>query len=266
MNQPAKAVLLVLVLFVSAPVSSSFGESDIEDVPSQKRTVGDDENKRYFLIGDPAAEPPEDGLGLIVVMPGGDGGEGFHPFVKRIYNHAAPDGYLIAQPVAFKWSDKQQVVWPTARDRVRGMRFPTERFVADVVKDVEKLTEINPDKRLCLVWSSSGPAAYAIALQKTQPFAGFYIAMSVFKPNRLPALNRAEGLAFHIEHSPDDRVCPFRMAEQARDLLTDAGADVNFVTYDGGHGWQGAVWQRMSKGLAWLDERAAESQDTEPAP
>jgi len=58
-------------------------------------------------------EPPKDikapkkGYGLLVVLPGGSGMADFHPFIKRIYKHAIPEGYLLAQPVAVKWTEKQ---------------------------------------------------------------------------------------------------------------------------------------------------------------
>ena len=75
------------------------------EVPSEKLRAGGDENKQYFLIG--AAKDkkaPKDGFGLVVIMPGGDGSAEFHPFVKRLYEHALPGGYLAAQLIAVKWT------------------------------------------------------------------------------------------------------------------------------------------------------------------
>lgn len=263
MKVPACIVLLFSAALFLFPFAA-LGESDVDDVLSQDRTVGEDENRRYFLIGDAEAEPPEGGFGLIVIMPGGDGGAGFHPFVKRIYKYAVPEGYLVVQPVAVKWDDQQRIIWPTARNQVKGMRFSTEQLIADILKDVDGAATINPAKRFCMAWSSSGPPTYAMALQKEPLFTGFYIAMSVFKPDQLPPLNRAKGLPFYIEHSPDDAVCPFRMAEDARDRLVGAGANVSFTTYEGGHGWKGALWERIGTGLAWLDEQAEVSEEDDP--
>jgi len=81
-------------------------------------------DKRYFLIG-PRSEvkAPEAGHGLIVILPGGSGGADFHPFVKRIYKHAIPATYLVAQPVAVKWTEKQEIVWPTGKSRSERMKF-----------------------------------------------------------------------------------------------------------------------------------------------
>ena len=82
------------------------------------------ERKRYFLIGHHLPgedgkkpkkfEVPKRGFRLLVVMPGGGGGEGFHPFVKRIHREVLNGKWLIAQPVATKWTDDQQTVWPMA--------------------------------------------------------------------------------------------------------------------------------------------------------
>ena len=58
-----------------------------------------------------------------MVLPGGDGSADFHPFVKRIFKNAVPEGYVLAQPIAVKWSDKQEIVWPTAKNRVEKMKF-----------------------------------------------------------------------------------------------------------------------------------------------
>jgi predicted esterase len=86
---------------------------------------------------------------------------------------------------------------------------------------------------------------------------GAYLAMSVFKPNELPKLDGAKGKPFFIDHSPDDKTCPFKMAEEARDALKKAGAAVEFVTYEGGHGWNGDLWGRLKKGIEHLTKNAS---------
>jgi dienelactone hydrolase len=78
----------------------------------------------------------------------------------------------------------------------------------------------------------------------------------VFKPKDYPKLGNAKGKAFFIDHCPDDKPCPLRMAEEARDTLKKAGANVEFVTYAGGHGWQGPLWDRLVKGREHLEKFA----------
>src|SRR5262249_34223976 len=150
--------------------------------------AGGDERKRYFLIGPKkGAKAPAAGYGLIVVMPGGPGTADFHPFVKRVFKYAVPDGYLVAQPVAVMWTGSQEVVWPTAKLKAAQMRFTTEEFVAAVIRDVRDRQKVDAGRVFTLSWSSSGPAAYAIALS-SKDVTGSLVAMSVYRPDWLPPL------------------------------------------------------------------------------
>ncbi len=230
------------------------GQDDVADVASRDLRTKQNEQQRYFLIGPQAgAAAPEKGWGLVIVLPGGDGSAEFHSFVKRIYKNAVPEGYLAAQPVAVKWTDRQTIIWPTAKSRVEKMQFTTEQFIAAVIDDVAQRHQLNPDRIFTLSWSSSGPAAYAAALSNKK-ITGSFIAMSVFKPNLLPPLAGAKERAFFLYHSPDDRVCPYAMAEQAQRDLTKAGAKVTLKTYAGGHGWRGGLYDHLREGLNWLEE------------
>lgn len=229
-------------------------QDDVADVPASELHAEDNKHKKYFLIGDTdAARAPRSGFGLLVVLPGGDGSEDFLPFVKRVFKNGLPDGYLVAQLVAVKWKTDQKIVWPTEASRVEGKAFTTEAFIESVIKDVKDRHKINKKRVYTLSWSSSGPAAYAAALQDKTAVRGSFIAMSVFKPKQLPNLERAEGRLFYIYHSPDDRVCPFRMAEDARNRLEGVKAKVRFKRYDGGHGWRGNVFGNIREGIDWLE-------------
>ena len=127
-------------------------------------------------------------------------------------------------------------------------------FVESVVADVANRVKIDPRYVFTLSWSSGGPAAYAIALQENTAITGSYIVMSVFNPEYLPPLENAKGRFFAIQHSPEDRICPFRMAKEAETQLTEHGARVKFTEYPGGHGWHGNVYGRIRENLAWLKE------------
>lgn len=230
---------------------------DQADVPSQDLRVGGDEHKRYFLVGPmPGTEAPKRGFGLVVIMPGGGGGADFHPFVKNIFRHALPEGYLVAQPVAVKWTPAQEITWPTRKNKVKGQKFSTEAFVEAVIEDVRSKHKLDQRRIFTLSWSSGGPAAYAIALQKKTAVVGSFIAMSVFKPNYLPTLKRAKGQSFYLFHSENDRICPYFMAKNARKKLKENNARVKLVTYEGGHGWRGPVFDNIRKGVNWLEQSA----------
>jgi predicted esterase len=251
--------LFVALVAVFLPQPLAAQEDDVADVPSQDLRAGKEEQMRYFLIG-PRAElkAPEKGFGLLIVLPGGDGSADFHPFVKRIAKYALPETYLVAQPVAVKWSPQQQITWPTEKVRVPGMKFSTEKFVSAVVKDVAGKHKLDPERIFTLSWSSGGPAAYACSLSEKK-IKGSLIAMSVFKPKDLPALSNANGRSFYLYHSPQDRICPFWMAEQAVKVLEKNGAKVKLTTYEGGHGWRGPLYDDLRAGIEWLENSREES-------
>lgn len=239
----------------------------------EARTAAKDPRMRYFVIRHAARRTPADTAGaenaekkatkkpqhrrkagkrpLLLVLPGGDGGADFRPFVERIARHAVPDGWLVAQLVAPKWDVRQRIVWPTERLPVRGMRFSTEEFVDAVVADLARHEQIDRKRIYLLGWSSGGPPVYAAAVRRKTPVAGAFVAMSVFKPEHMADLRHARGKRFFVLHSPEDFI-PLRFAEAARDRLREAGATTRLETYRGGHGWRGDVYGTIAKGLAWL--------------
>jgi predicted esterase len=246
------APIVLLVLFaVQAPARD-------EDIPSKEMKAGGDANKRYFLIGPRKdVKAPKEGFGLLLVMPGGDGGEDFHEFVKSVYEEAVPERYLVAQLVSKMWKEEQEIVWPTANDLLPDAKFTTEQFVEAVVADVAKAHPLNARHIFTLSWSSGGPAAYAVSLQKKSPVTGSFIACSVFKPKQLPPLELAKGHAYYLYHSPGDDVCPFGMAKEAVGRLEKAGAKVYLHEYEGGHGWAGDYQVDIHGGIEWLEKNVA---------
>lgn len=234
------------------PAEEALDAPDVADIPTQDLRLANDEHKRYLLAGPRQGEKePKAGFGVLVVMPGGDGTAGFHPFVKRIYKSAVPKGFLVVQPVAVKWKSDQQVIWPTEASKVSGMKFSTEEFVEEIVETLAKSRKIDAARVFTLTWSSSGPAAYVLSTRKKGLVKGSLIAMSVFHESELD-LERAKDHPYYILHSPEDKTCPLRLAEEARDTLRKHGAKVAFATYEGGHGWQGDVFGNIRTGLEWL--------------
>ncbi|HEY3968430.1 MAG TPA: hypothetical protein VGM05_28035 [Planctomycetaceae bacterium] len=236
--------------------------ADVKDVPAQDLRVGGDDKKRYFLIGkvDPK-EGPAEPVSLLVVLPGGDGSANFHPFIRRILKNVLPTGWVIAQVVAPKWDDKQfnQIVWPTEKSPYPAARFSTEQFVEEVIADVQARGKVDPKRIFLLGWSSGGPACYATALRPKTPVTGTFVAMSVFKPQQLPAMDNAEGKAFYLLQSPGDKITSFAFAVAANTALEGAGANVHLEKYAGGHGWQGDVWKMIGDGIKWLETPVAGS-------
>jgi predicted esterase len=232
--------------------------ADVADVPARDLRAGGDEKKRYFLIGAGKARPPAEGYRLLIVLPGGDGSADFQPFIRRIYKNALNDRWLVAQAVAPKWDEEQfdRVVWPTATSGYPAARFTTEEFIRAIVADVRAREKIDPRRVILLGWSSGGPPCYAMAMRRDSGVAGALIAMSVFHPEQLPALENARDKAFYLLQSPQDRITPMRDAEAAEAALRSAGAKVRLRRYEGGHGWHGDLWTMIGDGLTWLDQQA----------
>jgi len=262
-------VHFLLAALVLGGAGLTVAQNDVADIPSQRLSVAGDPNLSYFLVGPVAKETPAAGYGLIVVLPGGDGRADSLAFVKRVYRNSFGGNYIVAQPIAVKWSPQQGSVWPIRSDGLPYVKCATEQFVDEIIKIVRGQYKIDSLRIFTMSWSSSGPAGYAISLQKDSPVVGSYIAMSAFKPEKLGSLAQARGHAYFIEHSPQDKVCPLPMAEEAVRLLAAEGAKVKFNPYAGGHGWRGNFYPRIAAAIQWLENSAqprAVAPEKSPAP
>ena len=206
------------------------------------------------MIDHSGGKAPEKGYKLLLVLPGGDGSASFNPFVTNIGKHAAGEDCLVAQLISVKWTPDQSVVWPTEHSKSAEMKFTTEAYIRAVIADIKRERKIDPGHVYTLTWSSSGPAAYAASLA-VEEIKGSFIAMSVFKPQAEEDLSKAKGHRYYIYHSPEDKICPIRMAQDANNRLSKEGAEVEFVTYAGGHGWHGNIFGALRAGIAWLEKR-----------
>jgi predicted esterase len=254
---PSCTATLLAALLLGALARGAEGDPKAADL-----RAGGDKNKRYFLFGpEKGAKVPAAGYGLLVVLPGGEGGADFRPFVGDIFKKALPKGYLVAQPVAVKWTDGQEITWPTKKDPAEKMKFSTEEFVEAVIKDVGKKHRLDPKRVFTLSWSSGGPAAYAVSLSGKTAVKGSLVAMSVFLPKKLPDLKNARGHAYYLLHSPEDDVCRVFFARWARNALGQNKARVTLATYDGGHGWHGDYFGNIRKGIRWLEKNSGRKAD-----
>jgi len=250
--------LAILLLLASSAASGSDEQAAGNakpDVVSEEVRLGKHEQDRYFRISRPNAKAPRKGFAVLVILPGGDGGPDFRPFCENIFRqHCGPD-WVAAQVVSVKWTDGQQVVWPTEKLPVEGMERTTEERVDAVVRDLAKWKRVDPKRVFVLAWSSSGPAAYAMAATRGSKPSGYVIAMSVFRPEWHGDLDRTRGKSFYLIQSREDSVTPFDHAERAAESLRKTRARVELVEYEGGHGWRGTSFVSIGRGLRWLEER-----------
>ena len=254
---------LTLAALVFSP-AATWAQDDIAGIPAQDLTVANQPQQRFFLIGD-TSKAPAAGSGLLLVLPGGDGSAEFHPFVKRIYANALPEGYVVAQLVAVPSQNQRQIVWPTAKSKDPKQAFTTESFVANVVSEVKAKHKVDDGRVFTLSWSSGGPAAYAASLTKDTPIKGSLVAMSVYPSQSLPPIAGAKGQRYYLLHSPQDKVCPYFHAKLAKKVLGNAGAEVQLADYEGGHGWMGDVFGNIMAGIEWLQTPHENASTTKPA-
>lgn len=258
MNTTFNILLTAVVILMSAasPIRAADVPPDIADMKVQDLRAGGDEKKRYFVIHQ-ETPPPTGGWRTLFVLPGGPGDAQFQPFVTRIAKNALPEGYLVVQLVAPVWTAQQakDIVWPSHKSGVAGMKFSTTDFFLAVRAEVAKAHKL--DSRYCftLTWSSSGMSGYALSLLPQSGVTGTFVAMSVFQPGALPPLDPAKGHPYFLYHSPQDFI-PITQPEAARDALKTAGAIVEFQTYEGGHGWRGNIFGDIRKGIEWLEHQA----------
>ena len=244
-------ITLVTTLVISA--SLAYSQDNLKKLDNQAEIKIGKETGHYLGVPARSKTVPDEGYGLLVVLPGGDGSADFHPFVSNIAANSMGEDFVLAQPLAKKWTEDQVVVWPTSKLRVKKMGYTTEKLIEAVVEDVGKKVKVDPNRVFLLGWSSGGPAVYAALLKKKSPVTGGLVAMSVFKPKLLPNAANAKGRSIYILHSPDDRVCPYRMAKEGAEALSKAKVRSTLVNYEGGHGWHGNVFGNIRAGLEWLD-------------
>jgi phospholipase/carboxylesterase len=87
-------------------------------------------------------------------------------------------------------------------------------------------------------FSMGAVMSYAVALGPARPSPAALLAFSGFVPTVegwRPQLAGREGLRAFIHHGRNDPVISVEFARQARELLTEAGLDVEYLETDAGH-------------------------------
>ena len=108
-------------------------------------------------------------------------------------------------------------------------------------------------RSVLLGFSQGGYLAGYVALRNPDRFGGLVISAARLKHEFLTEeLARGALPAVLLLHSPDDAATPFERAEESREILAEAGTDVELFSHEGGHRLPPAALARVA---AWLDER-----------
>ena len=238
------SLLLALVLAVAPRAQAT--QAIERSIPSMPKSCWFVLPARDGKVGKPGRP-----AGLVVLLPGGNGSRDFLPFVENGLCAQLPDDCIGALVTSVKWRPEQEIVWPTATNKVPDMAWTTEQHVRAVVAELEREHTIDPARRCVVAWSSSGPAMYPLLAAADGPFSRAYLAMSIW-PRDLRELGAVKGRRYVLDQSPDDEVTTFAHARAAFEALTKAQAVVRVSTYAGGHGWLDNPLPRFRDGMAWL--------------
>src|SRR5688572_25510650 len=105
------------------------------------------------------------------------------------------------------------------------------------VDEVAKQLEAKPEQMILGGFSQGSMLACDYVLQAQHRPAGLILFSStlIALPRWAPAMANAAGLKVFQSHGLRDPLLPFGEAERLRELLTEAGAQLSFVEFGGGH-------------------------------
>ena len=169
------------------------------------------------------------GLGLLIILSPGDGNGAIQANQwQEIAQTALKGKYLVALPVAPRWSADQKTTWLTAANKgqVKEARFLTEAFVNSIVTDVSTAYSVDSAKIFVMGANDSGIAAYSSILDEKSRVKGAYLYNGTFKAAQLPSLKTAKGKKFFLFHEKENKQTPYLSASTAQLLLTQNGATV----------------------------------------
>ncbi|MGB0219186.1 MAG: hypothetical protein ACPGJF_07635 [Sinimarinibacterium flocculans] len=252
----------VLALATLLPHSGAAASSDLlqshtpskpKEVVTERRLVENDPLKRYFLIR--RSDAAEGSLGLVVFVPGGQGGESSLVFAQNLVRYFLPGNTLLAHLVAPRWAAEQRIVWPTTFVRTPGMKFTTPEFIGDVVDDLLDTYPIDRGRVFAIGGSSSGPATIESAV--TNPaITGLIVSASVFRPRLFPSMAGIAGKPVFLYYSRQDHLVPYDDGLLLEAVLGHYGAAVHLRSHIYGHEGKDTAYA-IREGIDWLDMHTA---------
>ncbi len=217
---------------------------------------------RHIFCPSPAPMAPQGAAPPLLTALHGQGmsAEGF----RRVLRHLPPTGHaqLFPEgPYVFERREPQGIraghgwyIYLGDSDDFRRELDRTEAHLLHVLDAVEEQHGTTDRARSVLLgFSQGGYLAGYVALRHPERFGGLVISAARLKHEFLTMeLTRAPLPAVLLLHSPDDPATPFARAEESRDVLAAAGADVELFSHPGGHRLPAEALLRVE---AWLAER-----------
>jgi phospholipase/carboxylesterase len=137
--------------------------------------------------------------------------------------------------------DRSHVV-PEGLIEARGM-------VTELLAELGRLLAASPEITILGGFSQGAMVSLDVALRFPHRLAGLCLMSGsiVAVHEWQPLLGTQKGIPIVQSHGRTDPLLPFDIAEKLRDLLRDAGADVRWVEFAGGHTITGTVLDALGK-------------------
>ncbi len=133
-----------------------------------------------------------------------------------------------------------------SRDVPKGLAEARQRLIA-LLDDVERRLGANPKKTILGGFSQGAMLSCDVALRTNRPLAALVLMSGTLlaKEEWVPLMPKRKGLRVFQSHGSADPLLPFTLAEQLRELLSQAGLAVEWVSFRGGHGIPEIVMKRL---------------------
>ena len=134
-----------------------------------------------------------------------------------------------------------------------GMSAATES-VAAMLDALEEESKSTGSRMVLGGFSQGSMLALDVALRTKRHFAGLALLSSTLlaKHEWVPLMAARAGLKTFQSHGTEDPILPYPIAEKLRHALVDAGLEVSFTSFDGGHGIPPQVMRDLGQWLRTL--------------
>ena len=161
----------------------------------------------------------------------------------------APYPFAVGSAVGFSW----RLHNAGEDDKERSARA-AERYVVELVNHLKNEHLI--DAVFLLGFSQGGAHTYTVGIRHHEIFDGMISFGGWLEMEKLQQdeIERANHSRVFISHGSEDRVVDFEAGSQARSILSDAGYDVTFSSFEGGHR---VPEEELRKVVEWLSKSPA---------
>ncbi len=157
--------------------------------------------------------------------------------VMSIFDRVVPPGMLVVSPRAPFQVGDDHYEW-YSRDAGDERPFAAGLdALREFVASLPRSYPVDPTRVLLMGFSQGAALSYALLLSQPQQARGA-VGLAGFLPGPARewlAPGRLTGKAVFIAHGRQDETVPVARAQEARDALRAAGADVTYQEYDTGH-------------------------------